>query len=235
MKIAVLDDDPAHNELIAGVLARAGHEAVLYERPDAALRDLRRQTFDLLLLDWNLPGLSGIEVLEQLRQAPAPPPVLLITSRAEEADIVRGLGAGADDYVVKPIQPAVLAARVAALLRRAFPAPPVAGPEDFGRYRHVAGDPALYLDGDRRELTAKELQLALALFRSAGRALSRDYLLETVWGRNPDLETRTLDAHLSRLRAKLDLRPENGFRLVTLYGFGYRLEANADQSGETAE
>lgn len=235
MKIAVLDDDPAHNELIAGVLARAGHDAVLYERPDAALRDLRRQTFDLLLLDWNLPGMSGIEVLEQLRQTPAPPPVLLITSRSEEADIVRGLEAGADDYVVKPIQPAVLAARVSALLRRAFPAPPEAGPEDFGRYRHVAGVPAIFLDGERRDLTAKELQLALTLLRSSGRALSRDYLLETVWGRNPDLETRTLDAHLSRLRNKLDLRPENGFRLVTIYGFGYRLEPSAGPAGETAE
>lgn len=234
MKIAVLDDDPAHNELIAGVLTQAGHEAVLYERPDAALRDLRRQTFDLLLLDWNLPGMSGIEVLEQLRQAPAPPPVLLITSRAEEADIIRGLEAGADDYVVKPIQPAVLAARVAAVLRRAFPAPPAAGPEDFGRYRYLAGEQAIFLDGTRRDLTAKELQLALVLFRSAARALSRDYLLETVWGRNPDLETRTLDAHLSRLRNKLELRPENGFRLVTIYGFGYRLEPNAGLQGDSA-
>lgn len=235
MKIAVLDDDPAHNELIAGVLARAGHEAVLYERPDAALRDLRRQTFDLLLLDWNLPVMSGLELLEQLRQSPAPPPVLLITSRSDEADIVRGLEAGADDYVVKPIQPAVLAARVQALLRRAFPAPPPAGPEAFGRYQHIPGEQAIYLDGDRRDLTAKELQLALALFRSAARALSRDYLLETVWGHSADLETRTLDAHLSKLRNKLELRPENGFRLVTIYGFGYRLEPSSGPQGEAPE
>ncbi len=234
MKIAVLDDDPAHNELIAGILARAGHEAVLFARPDAALRDLRRQTFDLLLLDWNMPGMSGIEVLEQLRQGPAPPPVLLITSRAEEADIVQGLGAGADDYVVKPIQPAVLTARVAALLRRAFPAPPPAGPEDFGPYRHVAGEQGMYLNGARRDLTAKELQLALVLFRNAARALSRDYLLETVWGHSPDLETRTLDAHLSKLRTKLELRPEHGFRLVTIYGFGYRLEPTTGLQGDGA-
>ncbi len=234
MKIAVLDDDPAHNELIAGILARAGHEAVLFARPDVALRDLRRQTFDLLLLDWNMPGMTGIEVLEQLRQGPAPPPVLLITSRAEEADIVQGLGAGADDYVVKPIQPAVLTARVAALLRRAFPAPPPAGPEDFGPYRHVAGEQAMYLNGARRDLTAKELQLALVLFRNAARALSRDYLLETVWGHSPDLETRTLDAHLSKLRTKLELRPEHGFRLVTIYGFGYRLEPTTGLQGDGA-
>lgn len=235
MKIAVLDDDPAHNELIAQVLARAGHDPVLFERGEAALRDLRRQTFDLLLLDWNMPGLDGMEVLAQLKLIPSPPAVLLITSRSEESDIVRGLGAGADDYVVKPIQPAVLEARVAALLRRAFPsAGRDTGPETFGRYEHRPGISAIFLDGTPRELTAKELQLALTLFRSGSRALSRDYLLETVWGRNPDLETRTLDAHLSRLRNKLELRPENGFRLVTIYGFGYRLEPSLGSEGESA-
>lgn len=235
MKIAVLDDDPAHNELIAEVLTRAGHDPVLFERGEAALRDLRRQTFDLLLLDWNMPGLDGMAVLAQLKLIASPPPVLLITSRSEEADIVRGLEAGADDYVVKPIQPAVLQARVSALLRRAFPqAGRDTGPETFGRYAYRPGDTAILLDGSPRELTAKELQLALALFRSGARALSRDYLLETVWGRNPDLETRTLDAHLSRLRNKLELRPENGFRLVTIYGFGYRLEPSLGPEGKSA-
>jgi DNA-binding response OmpR family regulator len=235
MKIAVLDDDPAHNELIAEVLSRAGHDLVLFERGEAALRDLRRQTFDLLLLDWNMPGLDGMEVLAQLKLIPSPPPVLLITSRSEEADIVRGLGAGADDYVVKPIQPAVLEARVAALLRRAFPsAGRETGPEIFGRYQYRPGESAIFLDHVAHELTAKELQLALTLFRSGARALSRDYLLETVWGRNPDLETRTLDAHLSRLRNKLELRPENGFRLVTIYGFGYRLEPSLGPEGQPA-
>ncbi len=126
--------------------------------------------------------------------------------------------------MVKPVQPAILRARVEALLRRAYPAPAVEGPEVFGRYVFESQLQSVRAGDEAVALTAKEFQLALALFRNLSRALSRGYLLEAVWGKNPDLATRTLDAHISRIRLKLNLRPRNGFRLSTVYSYGYRLE-----------
>ena len=225
MNIAVLDDDQAHNDLLAVMLRQAGHRCTVYERPPALLADLRRQTFDLLIMDWNMPEMTGIDVLARLPELlSTTPPVLLVTSRSVESDVVEGLNAGADDYLVKPFEPSILLARVAALLRRAYPvAPPTSGETHEGWTFDPAAETASR-DGKTEQLTSKEFQLALTLFRNMSRALSRDYLLERVWGHRADLETRTLDAHFSRLRGKLALRPAGGFRLVTVYGFGYRLE-----------
>ncbi|MBP7651233.1 MAG: response regulator transcription factor [Phenylobacterium sp.] len=225
MNIAVLDDDQAHNDLLAVMLRQAGHRCTVYERPPALLADLRRQTFDLLIMDWNMPEMTGIDVLARLPELlSTTPPVLLVTSRSVESDVVEGLNAGADDYLVKPFEPSILLARVAALLRRAYPvAPPTSGETHEGWTFDPAAETASR-DGKTEQLTSKEFQLALTLFRNMSRALSRDYLLERVWGHRADLETRTLDAHISRLRGKLALRPAGGFRLVTVYGFGYRLE-----------
>ena len=225
MNIAVLDDDQAHNDLLAVMLRQAGHRCTVYERPPALLADLRRQTFDLLIMDWNMPEMTGIDVLARLPELlSTTPPVLLVTSRSVESDVVEGLNAGADDYLVKPFEPSILLARVAALLRRAYPvAPPTSGETHEGWTFDQAAETASR-DGKTEQLTSKEFQLALTLFRNMSRALSRDYLLERVWGHRADLETRTLDAHISRLRGKLALRPAGGFRLVTVYGFGYRLE-----------
>jgi DNA-binding response OmpR family regulator len=227
MNVALLDDDETHNEAVAAMLRQAGHRCSTYERPQGLIADLRRQTFDLLIMDWNMPEMSGLEVLRRLPELVSPPPpVLLVTSRSVESDVVEGLNAGADDYLVKPFAPSVLLARVAALLRRAYPQ---AGSGGLESHEGWTFDPKAETAtrGDRVEaLTAKEFQLALVLFQNLSRALSREYLLERVWGRRPDLETRTLDAHISRLRSKLSLRPAGGFRLVTIYGFGYRLERN---------
>lgn len=228
MRIALYDDEPAFSELVESVLKAAGHGCQSFATGRALLVALRRETFDLLLLDWQVPGLSGIEVIawvmDNIRQ---PPPMLLVTSRNDSADIVAGLRAGADDYIVKPIDPPVLVARVAALLRRAAPRTE-AREEHFGLYRFDTAAEALTIDGAPVELTAKEFGLALMLFRNLHRALSRAYILEAVWGRNPDLPTRTLDAHISRIRSKLALRPGNGFRLVPIYSYGYRLERLAE-------
>ncbi|WP_421738858.1 response regulator transcription factor [Caulobacter sp.] len=226
MKVALLDDDESHNALVAGLLGPAGYDCVSFTHPERLLAELRRQTFDLLIIDWNMPDLSGIETLRRIDEMlPAAPPVLLLTSRSIEADLVEGLNAGADDYIVKPLQPPVLLARVNALARRVYRAPVTPQVEQHGLYRM---DPATHTVGwaDHVEtLTPKEFQLAVILFNNLARPLSREYLLRRVWGQRPDLETRTLDAHVSRLRAKLQLRPANGFRLTTVYGFGYRLEA----------
>jgi DNA-binding response OmpR family regulator len=158
------------------------------------------------------------------------PPVLLLTSRSVEADLVEGLNAGADDYIVKPLQPPVLIARVNALARRAYRPAALPQVEQHGPYRLDPGAQTAAWDDHLETLTPKEFQLASLLFNNLARPLSREYLLRRVWGQRPDLETRTLDAHVSRLRSKLHLRPANGFRLTTVYGFGYRLEACEPES-----
>ncbi|QYC09590.1 response regulator transcription factor [Brevundimonas nasdae] len=225
MKIAVLDDDPVQLAAITAVAEDAGYRATGFSRSGALLSALRRDTFDLLVLDWNLPDRSGLEVIGWVRlNVDPPPPMLLVTSRTEDADIVAGLEAGADDYLAKPISPPVLAARIAALLRRAYP-----GRADGGIETHagLSFDPsmsAVVVRGEAVTLTAREFSLALVLFRNLHRALSRSYLSESAWGSDPDLNSRSLDMHVSRVRAKLGLRPQNGFRLTPVYSYGYRLE-----------
>lgn len=225
MKIAVLDDDPVQLAAITAVARDAGYRPTGFSRSSALLSALRRDTFDLMVLDWNLPDRSGLEVIGWVRlNIDPPPPMLLVTSRTDDADVVAGLEAGADDYLTKPISPTVLAARIAALLRRAYP-----GRNDHGvaTYAGLTFDPALsavVVRGETVTLTAREFSLALMFFRNLHRALSRSYLTESAWGSDPDLNSRSLDMHVSRVRSKLGLRPENGFRLTPVYSYGYRLE-----------
>jgi DNA-binding response OmpR family regulator len=224
MRIALLEDDAAQAAAVRAAVERAGHAVSLFADGDALLRALSRETFDLLLLDWMVPGKSGVEVVRWARgHLPPALPVLMLTSRSTGEDIIEGLEAGADDYVPKPVDPAVLVARITALLRRAYPASDAPVVEIAGfSFEKATG--VVTRGGERIELTAKECELALLLFRNIGRPLSRAYLLETVWNRNPDVPTRTLDAHISRVRTKLGLRPDHGFQLGPVYSFGYRLE-----------
>jgi DNA-binding response OmpR family regulator len=225
MRIAALDDDAAQVEAVVRLLSNSGHNCISFNAAKPLIAALRRETFDLLILDWNLPGMSGLETIAWAREnLPSRPPVLLLTSRSSEADVVTGLNAGADDYVVKPVQSEVLLARVNALLRRSYPERPPGGIETFGDYSFNLPAETVTVSGEAAPLTAKEFGLALLLFRNTHRALSRSHILEAVWGRNPNLATRTLDVHISRIRSKLNLRPANGFRLVPVYSYGYRLE-----------
>lgn len=226
MQVALLDDDETHNALTRGLLEAAGWTCACFTRPQDFLTAFRRQTFDLVMVDWNMPGMDGLQVIAALNGLPAtPPPVLLVTSRSQESDVVAGLNAGADDYIVKPADPAVLLARVNALVRRLTRTLSTDAAETFGLYRLDPASDTVHVDDEAVVMTAKEFQLARQLFANVGRALSREYLLHKIWGQRPDLESRTLDAHVSRVRSKLSLRPDNGFRLVTVYGFGYRLES----------
>ncbi|WP_297801533.1 response regulator transcription factor [uncultured Brevundimonas sp.] len=233
MKIAVLDDDPVQLQTISQIIEKAGFRPTTFSRGHALISALRRDTFDLLIVDWNVPDRSGIEVVGWVRSnLTPPPPTLLITSRVEDADIVAALNAGADDYLAKPISPTVLEARVRALLRRAYEhlgAP--AEREVIDDFVFNASTTTVVRNGESIAMTPKEFALARLLFRNLHRALSRTYLLETIWGNEPHLNSRSLDMHISRVRSKLNLRPQAGYRLTPVYSYGYRLErANTDDT-----
>jgi len=224
MRIGLLEDEAALAEQVRDLLEQRDHLVHHYQTGKALIAALKRETFDLLILDWNLPDITGLDVLSWLSaNMEDTPPVLFLTSRGEEADIVRALDMGADDYVVKPIQAEVLMARTNALLRRRHPVRREQI-ETYGAYRFDTQSLGIAIDGAPVVVTHKEFSLALVLFQNLDRALSRAYLLERVWGRNPDLLTRTLDSHISRIRLKLALRPERGYRLAPVYSYGYRLD-----------
>jgi DNA-binding response OmpR family regulator len=226
LRIGILEDDANQANLIAATLRDAGHVCVTFPTGKALIARLRQETFDLLLLDWNLPDLSALEVMKWMGTAlEKRPPVLIITARSSQADVVAGLDAGADDFIIKPLDPPVLVARVTAVLRRVYPLDGQSRIETFGPFTFDPLSESVHVGVERVQLTSKEFELALVLFRNLHRPLSRAYLLESVWGRNPDLPTRTLDAHVSRLRLKLNLRPERGYRLAPVYSYGYRLES----------
>lgn len=225
MRIGLLEDDLALAGHVKKSLSAADHVCEHFVDGQDLLRALRRDTFDMLILDWNVPGLSGLDIIEWMKEnLENSPPALMLTSRSAEEDIVAGLNAGADDYVIKPVPVAVLLARVDALARRAYPLLPERV-EVFGDYSFDTGVATLTIANQPVNLTAKEFALALMLFRNVHRALSRAYLFEALWGLNPDVPTRTLDVHISNVRAKLNLRPANGYKLAPIYAYGYRLEA----------
>jgi len=225
MRIAVLDDDRSQTDLVSQVLNAAGHICHPFQSGKEMVNQLRRESFDMLIIDWQVPDLSGAEVLHWAREKLPPTlPVLFMTSRSGEDDIVAGLAAGADDYMIKPIRRGELVARVQALLRRAYPSQNMVEQIQFGDYIFEARTGRLIVGGTPVDVTQKEFDLALLFFRNLGRPLSRAYILEAVWSRDIEIPSRTMDTHVSRVRSKLQLRPENGFRLAPVYSYGYRLE-----------
>ena len=225
MRIVALDDDALQLELFKRAITDMGHSCHTYQTGAALMKDMCRDTFDLLLVDWHLPDTSGPEVVRWVRKNVGTQlPILFVTHRQEERDIVEGLGSGADDFMVKPVRIGELNARVAALLRRAYPEN-TGGVMEFGRYRFLPETRSIEKDGVAVELKNREYDLALFLFQNMGRLLSRDHLKEMVWGQVADVMSRSLDTHVSRLRTLLDLRPANGFIVTAVYGVGYRFEA----------
>ncbi len=220
--ILVVDDEPDITALVAYHLARAGYRVSTAASGAEALSAALELRPDLIVLDLMLPGISGYEVLKELRRRNESRDVgvILLTARRDEADRVRGLELGADDYLVKPFSPQELVLRVGAVLRR-LASPPLtqgsvltAGPLTIDRAAH-----RVQVMGREIALTAIEYKLLLTLAERAGRVQSRSQLLETVWEANPAIQTRTVDMHIRRLRAKLG--PAAGL-IETVRGFGYR-------------
>jgi two-component system phosphate regulon response regulator PhoB len=221
-RILVVDDEPDITALVAYHLAKAGHRVSTAANGPEALKAAREERPDIIVLDVMLPGVSGYDVLAELRRQEETRDVgvILLTARREEPDRIRGLSLGADDYLTKPFSPAELTLRVNALLRR-LAAPAVAsgstlaaGPIAIDRSAHRVA-----VEGREIELTATEYKLLLTLVERRGRVQTRPQLLETVWDAQPDIQTRTVDMHVQRLRSKLG---PAGELIETVRGFGYR-------------
>jgi len=226
MRIALLEDDQDQAQLISAWLESAGHGCSVFNDGQEFIKGLGRDSFDCVVLDWMLPGMSGIDVLKWLRtQYEWPIPVLFVTQREEESDIVAALEAGADDYMAKPVREMELVARLGALRRRSMALEEADEPViEVEPYRIDRTNRQVYLGTEEVKLTRKEYELVVFFFRNMGRILSRSHILESVWGTSPDLNTRTVDTHVSRIRSKLSMSPEAGWRLSSIYQHGYRLE-----------
>lgn len=224
MKIAFLEDNVVFAQEVIGWLKQAGHEVAWFGSGKDCLRELIEQRFDLCLLDLMIPDIGGLEIMASLKIKGNLPPAIFLTARDAEDDVVKAFEAGADDYIVKPVSRAVLLARINALARRIASREPERQPKCYG---YLKVDPVrrrFEINGGAASLTEKETDLALYLFANVGTLLSRAHLMQVVWGSNPDIDTRTIDVHVSHLRSKLKLVPENGWRLVSVYQQGYRLE-----------
>lgn len=225
MRIALLEDDPAQIDLVTLWLNNSGHNTHVFTYGKELTRALTRESFDLFVLDWELPDISGADVLAWIRQNIRDhAPVIFTTARDREEDIASMLKAGADDYIVKPLRKLELLARIEAVMRRTRATRPLDEIFELAEFRVNVESRTVHRHGQPVELTQKDFDLAVFLFRNLGRLLSRGHILENVWGRSPNLNTRTVDTHVSRLRSKLGLVPENGWRLVAIYQHGYRLE-----------
>ena len=225
MRIAIADNDPEIIEFLGRIVEGLGYIYSGYADGTTLTNALLRDTFDLLILDWNMPGKTGIEILKWMDSAVEDcPPVIMMTSRTAKQDVSDALNAGADDYITKPEDKNVIAARINALLRRNSGASAMEPTAEYGDYLLNRIEQTVRHGDKEIALTAKEFELADLMFRNRDRTLSRRYIMETVWRTNAHLATRTLDMHVSRIRSKLALKPENGFRIFTVFGYGYRLE-----------
>jgi len=224
--IASLEDDLADAALIRETVTTAGHACTTFTCGCQLLRALRATAYDLLLLEWNVPGVSGREVLAWVRAHLDPRlPVMFLSVRDDELDIVDMLVAGADDYLVKPVRPAELVARIQALVRRAYPESlPAGATVARGCFVFDGAARTVMRAGCEVTLTPKEFDLAMLLFRYEGRVVSREHMVAAVWGRDLAPLSRTIDTHVSRVRTKLQLVESLGARLAPVYTHGYRLE-----------
>ena len=221
-RILLIEDDARLAEMVGEYLGAAGFHVSRVETGKGALERLARQPYDAVVLDLTLPDMDGLEVCRELRRPnpTATMPILMLTARGEPADRVIGLELGADDYLAKPFEPRELLARVRALLRRAK-APHNSALMRFGRLDIDRDARSVRLDGEERTLTSLQYELLVALAENAGRVLSRDALMDLVSGKTREAFDRSIDVHVSRIRAAIEDDPKKPRRLITVRGAGY--------------
>ncbi|MBA2509006.1 MAG: response regulator transcription factor [Nocardioidaceae bacterium] len=225
-RVLVVEDEESYSDALSYVLRKEGFDVAVAATGPEALAEFDRAGADIVLLDLMLPGLPGTEVCRQLRQV-SMVPVIMVSAKDGEVDTVVGLELGADDYVTKPYSPRELVARIRAVLRRLHepavglaPAALEAGPVRMDVDRHVVS-----VDGADVRLPLKEFELLEMLLRNSGRVLTRGQLIDRVWGADYVGDTKTLDVHVKRLRAKIEPDPATPKYLVTVRGLGYKYEA----------
>lgn len=235
MYIGLLEDEPHLAQHVCEILEGAGHTVSVFSNGADMVKAIGRDTIDLFVLDWRVPRMTGIEVLKHIREVRGlKEPVLFLTSRTDEQDITEALNAGADDYCSKPVRPQEFLARIRALLRRTYPEH---NNEETTRtlldYKFNKIDNSVSFAEQHIVLSEKEFKLALFLFENHERAVSRERLLQEIWGGAGDALSRSLDVHVSWLRKKLDLSATSqSLRLKPIYGFGYRLMAVSGSQDE---
>ncbi|CTQ34094.1 phosphate regulon transcriptional regulator PhoB [Jannaschia rubra] len=224
-QVLVVEDEAPQREVLAYNLQAEGFDVREATGGDAALDLAREEPPDLILLDWMLPGVSGLEVCRRLKSAPGTRsiPVIMLSARSEEIDRVRGLETGADDYMVKPYSVAELIARVRTQLRRVRPSS-VGERLTFDDLTVDTGGHRAFRDGVELRLGPTELRLLITFMERPGRVWSRDQLLDRVWGRDVDVDSRTVDVHVGRLRKALRVSSMKDDPIRTVRGAGYSLE-----------
>jgi DNA-binding response OmpR family regulator len=226
MKVFIADYGVDVVDYLKQIVEDLGYVAIGCTDSNDFTEILSREVFDLVILDGNIRTGDDTSPLEWMNKTlRTRPPVIMMANRSAKRDITEALNAGADDYITKPESRNVIAARINALLRGNA----VGGAFDteviYGAYKMDRLEQSVTIHGQTVVLTAKEFELAEMFFKNTDRTLSRHYIMQTIWRTTASLATRTLDMHISRVRAKLALRPENGFRISTVFGYGYRLES----------
>jgi two-component system response regulator RegX3 len=223
-RLLVIEDEPSISEPLAYMLEKEGFEVAVAATGPAGVEEFGRSGADLVLLDLMLPGLSGTEVCRALRQTSSVP-IIMLTARDSEVDKVVGLELGADDYVTKPFSHRELLARIRAVLRRrAEPEEPSSTALEAGPVRMDVDRHRVTVSGEQVQLPLKEFELLEILLRNAGRVLTRQQLIDRVWGADYVGDTKTLDVHVKRLRAKVEPQPKSPRYLMTVRGLGYKFE-----------
>jgi len=222
-RVLVVEDEESYSDALAYVLRKEGFEVSIAENGHDALTEFDRTGADIVLLDLMLPGISGTEVCRQIRQT-SMVPVIMVSAKDAEVDKVVGLELGADDYVTKPYSPRELVARIRAVLRRGNDVEEAPTALESGQVRMDVERHVVTVAGDEIRLPLKEFELLEMFLRNTGRVLTRGQLIERVWGADYVGDTKTLDVHVKRLRAKIEPDPANPRMLVTVRGLGYKYE-----------
>ncbi|WP_175819917.1 response regulator transcription factor [Burkholderia sp. BCC0419] len=225
MIVAILEDIVTQAGVVAGWLNKAGYDTEVRHDGDGFIELVRTQRVDVLLLDWDVPGKSGIEVMRWARESFADAlPIIMMTQHDGENDIVFGLNSGADDYLIKPLRERELVARVNAQARKYYPETQRAKIVEVGKFALDVSAHAATVDGVPVELSLREFDVALMLFESVGRIVSKDMMIKRIWGVVDRKYDATLATYVSKLRSSLGLRAKNGLVITTVYNYGYRLE-----------